>query len=298
MASQKFTFDLFSAEKNRWYRILKITGLYLGLSILITALLCSDCFFNLNKFLRETGYNMMMTVALWGGNSLLTNWLDRKISWVDQPIKRAVGGILLMVAYSIGMILLIGLFFFVGRFGYSFEVFWEQIAPNYILVGLIITLFVALVLHSIGFLQHWREAALTAEKLKREKLASQYSSLKNQLNPHFLFNSLNTLSALVYKDPDASAKFIKQLSHIYRYVLENAEKEVVSVEKEVGFINDYLNLTDHSFWQKFILYHRLTRYTTNFHCSPYPATIGRKCHQTQCCFPRSTVFHSYLSGRK
>ena len=73
-------------------------------------------------------------------------------------------------------------------------------------------------------------------------MATRYESLKNQVNPHFLFNSLNALTNLVYEDQDLAADFIRQLSKVYRYVLETRSKEVVSLETEMKFVESYLFL--------------------------------------------------------
>src|SRR5690606_31960409 len=75
-----------------------------------------------------------------------------------------------------------------------------------------------------------------------EGLKGQYQSLKDQLNPHFLFNSLNVLSNLVFEDATKSSKFIQQLSKIYRYVLEVHQEELVSLERELAFAENYLSL--------------------------------------------------------
>lgn len=92
------------------------------------------------------------------------------------------------------------------------------------------------------FYTQWADALKRMQKLKEEKLIFQYETLKNQVNPHFLFNSLNTLSSLVRKDVELSEKFIQKLSMVYRYVLENQDKELVSVEDELAFVQDFFYL--------------------------------------------------------
>ena len=89
-----------------------------------------------------------------------------------------------------------------------------------------------------------------AAGLEKESALSQYESLKNQVNPHFLFNSLNALTHLVYEDQDKAAKFIKQLSEVYRYVLDSRDKEVVSLEEELKFLDAYLFLQQIRFGDK------------------------------------------------
>ena len=94
----------------------------------------------------------------------------------------------------------------------------------------------------IFFFTQWNDALKRMRKLREEKLIFQYETLKSQVNPHFLFNSLNTLSSLVTTDPDQSENFIQKLSSVYRYVLENREQELVPVEAELQFVKDFFAL--------------------------------------------------------
>jgi two-component system, LytTR family, sensor kinase len=90
--------------------------------------------------------------------------------------------------------------------------------------------------------QHWRESLVEAERLRRENIQSQLDILKSQVNPHFLFNSLNTLSSLVHENPDLSVEFIQKLSKTYRYVLEIKDRELISLEEEMECVHAYLFL--------------------------------------------------------
>jgi LytS/YehU family sensor histidine kinase len=87
-----------------------------------------------------------------------------------------------------------------------------------------------------------KKSELQAEQLKKESIEAQFEVLRNQINPHFLFNCFNVLSSLVYKDADTSAKFIAQLSNVYRYLLYNQEKKIVQLKEELSFIDSYLFL--------------------------------------------------------
>lgn len=92
------------------------------------------------------------------------------------------------------------------------------------------------------FYMEWNNALNRERKLREEKLIFQYESLKNKVNPHFLFNSLNTLSSLIPKDPELSERFIAKFSTIYRYVLEKADRDLVGLEEELEFIENFLFL--------------------------------------------------------
>ena len=88
----------------------------------------------------------------------------------------------------------------------------------------------------------WQASLKREQKLREEKLIFQNETLKTQVNPHFLFNSLNTLSALVVAQPKVAEEFIHRLSAIYRYILENGSKDKVSLAVELSFIKDYFFL--------------------------------------------------------
>jgi two-component system, LytTR family, sensor kinase len=88
----------------------------------------------------------------------------------------------------------------------------------------------------------WRKSSAKELLLREQILKFQYQRLKSQINPHFLFNSLNTLSELVYEDAKKADSYIQKLSYIYRYVLENEDTEFVTLEKEINFVKDFFNL--------------------------------------------------------
>lgn len=109
------------------------------------------------------------------------------------------------------------------------------------------------------YLLAWKEASINAEKLKKESMAAQFETLKNQVNPHFLFNSLNFLTELLYQDQDQAAEFIKELSMVYRYVLENKEKEVVCLDSEVEILNSFTYLLKIRFHNNIIIDNKLPK---------------------------------------
>jgi hypothetical protein len=88
----------------------------------------------------------------------------------------------------------------------------------------------------------WKKAMDREKKLSEEKLLYQYETLKQQVNPHFLFNSLNTLSSLILANASLADTFINKLSCIYRYILENKDVEFVDLKTEIEFAKDYFYL--------------------------------------------------------
>ena len=78
--------------------------------------------------------------------------------------------------------------------------------------------------------------------MKREQLALQYETLKNQINPHFLFNSLNAVTSLISTDPDKAILFVKKLSEVLRYVLEQKDHELITLDDELQFLEAFIFL--------------------------------------------------------
>jgi two-component system, LytTR family, sensor kinase len=101
--------------------------------------------------------------------------------------------------------------------------------------------------------QRMRDVEGKAQRLEKENAQAQLAALKNQVNPHFLFNSLSILSSLVQLDPDLSEKFIDQLSRAYRYILEQKDNERILLKTELEFIQSYTFLLKIRFEEKFAL---------------------------------------------
>ncbi len=99
--------------------------------------------------------------------------------------------------------------------------------------------------------QQLKNVQLRAERLEKEAVRSQFDALKNQLSPHFLFNSLSILTSLIHEDVALSEQFIKQLSKAYRYLLEQRDQDRVPLKTELDFIQAYTFLLQIRFENKF-----------------------------------------------
>lgn len=94
----------------------------------------------------------------------------------------------------------------------------------------------------VFFLMQWQDALKREQKLREEKLTFQYETLNQQVNPHFLFNSLNTLSSFIGSKPDIAEEYVEKLSSTYRYIIDNVSKNNVLLNEELQFIKDYFYL--------------------------------------------------------
>jgi two-component system, LytTR family, sensor kinase len=92
------------------------------------------------------------------------------------------------------------------------------------------------------FFRQWITSIKKAEILEKEKTQVQFDNLKNQLNPHFLFNALTSLNSLIFDNPQLASDFLQNLSKVYRYVLQNKDKNLVTLGTELNFIENYIFL--------------------------------------------------------
>jgi sensor histidine kinase YesM len=99
-----------------------------------------------------------------------------------------------------------------------------------------------LIIEAIFFFKKWKNSLVESEQLRRKNIEIQYAALTSQINPHFLFNSLNALSSLIQADPDKAVVFTREFSKIYRYVLDSNDKLMVTLQDELNFLYSFLYL--------------------------------------------------------
>jgi len=246
----------FLANRKKLINSIGLLLVVVALGVMIGAYYCTDCLDSTEEAMKTFSYSILISISLAYGNSTLIDFLDKKMSWVDAPLKRAVVGVLGMILVS-ALITFVLVWIFAGKIWTICDECFIRTVKRNMEIAIYITGFISLVLHSRGFLLQWKASSLRAEQLRTAQVKSQYQSLKQQLNPHFLFNSLNALSSLVYQDADKSARFIKQLSNVYRYVLEHSNKEVVSLKEELQFLDAYLFLLSIRFDENLMITHEI-----------------------------------------
>ena len=187
-------------------------------------------------------YTMLYSVVLYFANALIFIQLDKYFEKNRFHLKRLVIGFLASFFVS-------GLAFFflrmledVGFENKTIQEFIQNEMPANYVVAMVITIIVSLVVHLVYFYKSFQENKLKEQKIIAGTASAQFESLKNQIDPHFLFNSLNVLSSLIEENPESAQKFTTSLSKIYRYVLEQKDKELVSVAEELQFAKTYMNL--------------------------------------------------------
>ncbi|MEN8912746.1 MAG: 2TM domain-containing protein [Polaribacter sp.] len=201
--------------------------------------------FTLKSILWSMGVSAIYTFGIGFGNGFINKFLSMRWSWITQTNQRVWAGIIATVLYTVPVVLGINYIVFILINGNDASLFFKG---NFIWIHLfyiILSLGISTFLHAKGFMQNWK-AAMTSETTKQEIVAktetAKFESLKNQLDPHFLFNSLNVLTSLIGENPKQAERFTTKLSKIYRYVLEQRNKELIPLEEELKFANAYMDL--------------------------------------------------------
>lgn len=201
--------------------------------------------YTLKVLLMSLTISFMYAFVLAFGQGLLNNYLSTKWNWVTQTNQRVWAGIIFTVLYTIPAILLIHYILFV-KFGQEpietflkFPTMWKHI------FWIIFSLGVSAFLHAREFMMAWKKSVkqeTTVQKIVAKTETAKFETLKSQIDPHFLFNSLNVLTSLIGENPNQAEKFTTKLSKVYRYVLEQRNKELVPIEEELRFAKTYMEL--------------------------------------------------------
>lgn len=169
----------------------------------------------------------------------IIRFLNKVAPWSQKTIKR----LLIQIILSVSFALLISIFF--TLIGNALTPYSEDLKGVFVSNALIfsgLNILVMSIFEGWIFFKQHRQAEQKAKNLQEELSQIKFEVLKSQINPHFMFNSLNVLSGLINKDTAKAHQFIDEFSHIYRYVLETIEQPVATLGKELDFMRSYLFL--------------------------------------------------------
>ncbi len=174
--------------------------------------------------------------CLWVGNLIIYRIIRKFISWESAFNLRFFLQLMCTVIFSLGCI---NMTYFAIKNNYT------QLPPDrdqMILLNIYGTLFLIPVLSiqfGLVFLNKWKKATISQEKLKKEQVQSELTALKSHLSPHFLFNNLNILSSLIQPTNIKAQDYLDQFSEVFRYVLKNRKTELIPLTEELHFIESY-----------------------------------------------------------
>lgn len=181
---------------------------------------------------------VLYTSVYWFGDRAIMIHFRKRYPTLKDNRKRVIRQSLVILTYTLAASMVLSQIELVIVEYFSLE------APEHsALAGLGASLFATLAVVSLYealyYISQWKLSLAETEQLKREQVQSQLASLRNQVNPHFLFNSLNTLASLIPEDPDKALVFVQKLSQVYRYILELGDRELIKLKEEMEAVHAY-----------------------------------------------------------
>lgn len=184
-------------------------------------------------------YTILIAFIIYQGTRYLQFTLRHYFDWLNKPVQKVVALVLVIPFYTIpvSVLMLVG---------------WYNIFMNGVVDWTIVKISTLIILVAVFFLVHVYETVflvqqtgddqLKKEQLERMRVEAELDALKNQIDPHFIFNSLNTLSHLIEDKPHRARQFNDNLADVYRYILQNKKRDLVLLSEELEFLNGYYSL--------------------------------------------------------
>lgn len=200
--------------------------------------------FNIHDHLKIIIFNLLTTITIWLGVRKIVMILWKKFPWEKNPVKHLLWEIILVFMYVM----------LVGSVGY-FLIIYTGFVPVKndppVVLSVTVTLLITYLITSIHegwfFFHQWNVSLMKAEMLKKENLESHYETLKNQINPHFLFNTLNTLTNLIEEQPKTAVYYVEMTSKYLRTILSLKDKQLITVKEEIELIENFYQLQKERF---------------------------------------------------
>lgn len=236
-------------------------------SLIIALIFEGDLFLimQLINFFTKYSICFLFTFTFWEGNRIIFIKMRQTYRDYDSTRKRLILQTFFSIIFTTVSHFILN--FFLHNFLLKAPVNFDEHLIYY-WTSLFTTLLVTIVYECFYFFDEWKRAAVESEKLKRENLISQFEMLKNQVNPHFLFNSLNTLITIIPEDTNLAVEFVQKLSKVYRYVLHHKNKELIDLHTELGFIKDYVFLNKIRFGDNLVVNFKIPETITTYMVAP------------------------------
>lgn len=217
---------------DRKWRIIGIPLMGIAIALMINF----DEFLKLSRvFFISAFFSTALTLTFWEGNRYIIIWMRRIFPEYGQTGRRVAAEAVLAVIYVFLVSLLLDEFYYK-------PVYHVSVLAIGFRISIVPTVIVYLVYEAVYFFDAWKMNVRKTEALMRENVQSQLDVLKNQLDPHFLFNSMNTLAALIDDENTAAQDYLERLSDVYRYVLVSRNKNTVLLSEELAFVDAYVYL--------------------------------------------------------
>ncbi|KQC28723.1 2TM domain-containing protein [Flagellimonas eckloniae] len=223
-------------------KVIKVSLLITIFVAILSIFIFGDGDYSYDSITRDIIISFIFSFGLTAVNSYYYDGMNIRYSWEKDPKKRlwigAIGSLFLTII-TFGVLRYLVHFYYVGL---SIGEFLEQETLESYIIAIVITVIASLFTHAFYFYRALQKKEVKKQKIIAGSASARFDALKNQLDPHFLFNSLNVLTSLIEEDPHQAQKFTTSLSKVYRYVLEQKNKDLVTVDEELNFARTYVRL--------------------------------------------------------
>lgn len=194
------------------------------------------------NMLMDFVYNQMYAIVLHLSNAYFVSYMIQKYKSDLFKLKNLILAAVSSIVISVIAIFFLRLTIKVLIYGMPLSKFLQSDKLTYYWFSVTIAITVTACYYIYYYLRHLQENKVTEQKVIAGTASAKFDALKNQLDPHFLFNSLNVLTSLIEENPNSAQKFTTSLSKVYRYVLEQKNKDLVTVDEELKFAKTYMSL--------------------------------------------------------
>jgi len=184
-------------------------------------------------------YTIGIAAVIWQGNRYLHFSMRSYFDWHNKPVQKVLVLLFGVGFYTIpvSVLLLVGWYNFFGGGQLNWSIIWQST-----LIILVAVVFITHIYETVFLVKETENEMIKNEQLERAKAEAELEALKNQIDPHFIFNSLNTLSHLIEEKPVKAKQFNDNLADVYRYILQNKARDLVLLKEEIIFLENYFSL--------------------------------------------------------
>ncbi|MEQ8882060.1 MAG: histidine kinase [Cyclobacteriaceae bacterium] len=210
-------------------------------------------------------YSCIFTGIIWHGAANIFFFYRRRFPQINQTPKRLILTLISLYAFVLIADPIICVFIN--------EKSWAELTQpsswfEYSGVSLFTSTLIGVIYETVYFFNRWKESFKLNEELRNQQIRTQFEVLQNQMSPHFLFNSLNTLTTLIAENQEIAIRFTEKLSETYRYILQNKERELVRLQDELEFAKTYVFLLKMRFPENLSVTFKVDREYLSAHIAP------------------------------
>ena len=220
--------------------LIRLVGIpFFGISIPLVSGLHRDAMTSPAPYWLSSIYFIVLAGVVWQGNRHLLFRTRKRFTWFERPVEKLILIVVNNVFYTIPVS--VGMLWAWYEWIAVAEANWPVIRVI-ALINVICVLFVTHMYETVFMLREQQTQQLPNERLERAKAEAELIALRNQVDPHFMFNSLNALTYLIENDPGRGLTFTENLAEVYRYILIQKDRALVLLEDELDFTQKYTDL--------------------------------------------------------